>query len=39
MAGKNLTNNKNKVKNNPKLPIKVQTSTQVGENIAQLEGK
>jgi len=39
MAGKNLTNNKNIVKNNPKLPMKVHISTHVGENIAQLEGK
>jgi len=39
MAGKNLMNRRNNVKKRPKLPMNVQISTQVGEYIAQLDGR
>jgi phage replication-related protein YjqB (UPF0714/DUF867 family) len=39
IAGKKRINKKNKVKNKPKLPIKVEISTQVGEYMAHEEGR
>src|SRR5690606_4259783 len=39
IPGKKRKNNKNNVKNSPIDPTKIPTSTQVGYNIAQEEGK
>jgi hypothetical protein len=39
ITGKNRTNNKNKVKNNPSEPMKIPTSTHEGEYMVHMEGK